>query len=247
MNRKLLILAVALGVALGGTACNKLEARDNLNKGVREFKERDYEAAAKLFKAATELDPNLAIAQVYLATAYFKQFEKDTSDETAANNAIATFEKVLARSPSDSDAVAGIAGVYQRMKKFDKAREYYMKQTQLKADDAAAFYAIASLDWTMASPQSGAYPKEDPPPVTRQLELVDEGLQYADKALAINPDHEEAQTFKNLLFREKARLAEKPEDQAAFVKQADEWFEKAIETRKRNAEKNKRIGVVVGQ
>jgi tetratricopeptide (TPR) repeat protein len=245
MNRKLLILAVGLGLSLGSTACNKLEARDNLNKGVRAFKELKFEEAAKYFKTSSELDPSLDVAQVYLATAYFKQFEKDSSDEAAAKNAIETFEKVLQKNPSDSAAVAGIAGVYQRKKQFDKAREYYMKQTELKPDDASAFYAVASLDWTMASPHSGAYNKEEPPPVARQTEWVDEGLKYADKALALNPDHEEAQTFKNLLFREKARLAEKPEDQEAFVKQADEWFNKAIETRKRNAEKSKTIGVTI--
>jgi tetratricopeptide (TPR) repeat protein len=228
-------------------ACAKLEARDNLNKGVRAFKSGDFEGAAKLFKTASELDPNLQVAEIYLATSYFKMFEKDSADEVSANNAIETFEKVLTRTPGDSDAVAGIAAVYQRMKRFDKAREYYMKQTQLKVDDASAFYAIASIDWTMASPGSGAYSPEDPPPVERQMELVDEGLQYADKALSIDPDHEDAQNFKNLLFREKARLSEKPEDQESFVRQADEWFEKAKATRKRNAEKSKQAGIIIEQ
>lgn len=242
MNRRLLVLAFSLGLAAASTACAKLEARDNLNKGVRAFKTGDFEGAAKLFKTATELDPTLSVAEVYLATAYFKQFEKNPSEEAAATSAIETFEKVLQRNPSDPDAVAGIAAVYQRMRKFDKAREYYMKQTQLKSDDASAFYAVASVDWTMASN------KDDPPPDERQAELVDEGLQYADKALAINPDHEEAQSFKNLLFREKARLADKngkPDEAGAYIKQADEWMDKAIETRKRNAEKPRQTGIII--
>ncbi|HEX4997583.1 MAG TPA: tetratricopeptide repeat protein [Terriglobia bacterium] len=248
MKHRLLILGVALTLAFSSAACTKLQARDNLNKGVRAFKLGNFEEAAKLFKTAIELDPSLDVAEVYLATAYYKQYEKD-SDETAAKNAIETFEKVLEKNPTDGDAVAGIAGVYSKMNRYDKARDYYLKQTQLKADDATAFYAVASLDWKMASPQSGTYSveSEDAPSKERQTEWIDEGLQFVDKALAINPDYEDAQTFKNLLFREKARLAEdgSPE-QAAFIKQADEWFEKAIETRKKNAEKNKALGIVVG-
>jgi tetratricopeptide (TPR) repeat protein len=250
MMQKFLILALSAGLLVAATGCSKLEARDNLNKGVRAFKSNDFEGAAKLFKKAVELDPSLDIAEVYLATAYFRQFDKDTTDEAAAKNAIEMFEKALKRNPADRDAVAGIAGVYQRKREFEKAREYYLKQTEVDPKDVSAFYAVASLDWTMASPQSGAYNKEEPPPDERQAQWVDEGLLYVDKALALNPDYEEAQTYKNLLFREKARLAEKagkPDEQALYTKQADEWFDKAVATRKKNAEKDKQPGVVVGK
>jgi tetratricopeptide (TPR) repeat protein len=242
MNRRFSTLVLLLGLATGAAACNKLEARDSLNKGVRAFKSQDFEGAAKLFKTATELDPNLTVAEIYLATAYFKQFEKDPSEKAAADSAIETFEKIIKRNPADPDAVAGIAAVYQKMGRHDKAREYYMKQTELKADDPTGYYAVASLDWSMAAN------KDEPLPEDRQAELIEEGLKYADKALTLNPDHEGSMDYKNLLYREKARLADaqgKLDEAAAYNKQADEWFDKAVETRKKNGEKSKQSGIII--
>ena len=44
-------------------------------------------------------------------------------------------------------------------------------------------------------------------------------------------------TYKNLLYREKARLADSEEEKKKLTAMADEWFNKALETRKRNDEK----------
>jgi hypothetical protein len=63
-----------------------------------------------------------------------------------------------------------------------------------------------------------------------------------DKALGLNPDYEDAMTYKNLLYREKARLAGNEDDKKKLTAQADEWFNKALETRKKNAEKKKAVG-----
>ena len=63
----LLVAAIAPLVILGG--CDKLRARDKLNKGVEAYKAGQYDAAIEDFKDARELDPNLTNAQIYLATA----------------------------------------------------------------------------------------------------------------------------------------------------------------------------------
>ena len=49
----------------------------------------------------------------------------------------------------------------------------------------------------------------------------------------MNPDYEDAMAYKNLLYREKA--AARPRIRArsqALTRQADDWFNKALETRK---------------
>ena len=76
-----------------------------------------------------------------------------------------------------------------------------------------------------------------------QAKLIDEGLTNLDKALALNQDYEDAMTYKNLLYREKSRLADNEEDKKKLTAQADEWFNKALETRKKNAEKKKGLPV----
>jgi Tfp pilus assembly protein PilF len=63
-------LAALLIFTVGVSGCNKLKARDLLNKGVNAFKAGQSDTAIEDFKKAKELDPSLMMAQVYLATAY---------------------------------------------------------------------------------------------------------------------------------------------------------------------------------
>jgi tetratricopeptide (TPR) repeat protein len=70
--RILAFIAVALAL-LSSTACNKLRARDQLNKGVQAYKNAKYEEAIEKFKNAVALDPSLINAKLYLATAYANQ------------------------------------------------------------------------------------------------------------------------------------------------------------------------------
>ena len=63
-------LAIALtGMVLSLGGCNRLAARDQLNKGVDAYKSARYEEAIGHFQKATELDPSLPMAKSYLATA----------------------------------------------------------------------------------------------------------------------------------------------------------------------------------
>jgi len=232
-------------LALASTSCAKLQARDNLNKGVRAFRDAHYDNAVKYFQQAVELDPELTTAEIYLATAYAQQYVPGGRGEDNRKNAdmaIATFEKVLQRDPNNVNAIAGLASIYQNLgqedtKQLQKSHDYYMKYATLDSSNPVPFYAIGSLDWLIV------YDKNNPPPVEQQATLIDEGLANLDKALALNPDYDEAMTYKNLLYREKARIATDEEEKKKWTAQADEWFNKGLETRKKNAEKNKAIPV----
>jgi tetratricopeptide (TPR) repeat protein len=227
-------------VALAATSCAKLQARDNLNKGVRAFREAHYENAVDYFKEAIRLDPELTNAELYLATAYAQQFIPGAVSEDNQRNAdmaISTFENVLKRDPNNVTAIGGLASIYQNTNQFQKAREYYLKNAQLEPTNPTPFYAVGSVDWIMV------FNKNNPPPEEEQKQLIEEGLSNLDKALAINPDYEDAMTYKNLLYREKARLATEEAEKTQLIAQADEWFNKALETRKKNAERAAATGV----
>src|SRR5438067_13833012 len=99
MRIKLTLATLAI-FALALTSCAKLQARDNLNKGVRAFRDAHYENAVSYFKQAVELDPDLTTAEIYLATAYSQQCIPDgrgADNEKYAQMAIQTFENVLKR------------------------------------------------------------------------------------------------------------------------------------------------------
>ena len=126
--------------------------------------------------------------------------------------------------------------MYQNTNRLQEAREYYMKNAQLSPGDPVPFYAVGSVDWIIV------YNKNNPPPEEEQMKLVDEGLNFLDKALALNKDYEDAMSYKNLLYREKARLSKDEEDKKQLIAQADDWFNKALETRKKLQEQKKSPG-----
>ena len=94
-HRKLMFAFLAI-LALAAASCAKLQARDNLNKGVRAFRDAHYENAVTYFKQAVELDPDLTTAEIYLATASSQQFipgGRGEDNEKNAQLAIQTFNK----------------------------------------------------------------------------------------------------------------------------------------------------------
>src|SRR5262249_16310034 len=72
-------------VAAGFSGCDKLKARDLLNKGVQSFKNGQYDAAVEDFKQAKDLDPTLLNARLYLATAYASQYIPGAPSEQNRN------------------------------------------------------------------------------------------------------------------------------------------------------------------
>jgi tetratricopeptide (TPR) repeat protein len=237
MMRKFITFSGLALLLLTVSSCQKLQARDNLTKGIRAFKDQKYDKAAEFFSKANELDPDLTNAELYLATAYAQQAQfidpSLTADESQkfANQSIQTFENVLKKDSKNASAVAGLAGLYQGLKNFEKSREYYKKQTEIEPNNAVPYYAIASTNWIMIRDRNN--------PLTDEQKAVtaDEGLQYVDKALEKNPEYQEAMTYKNLLLREKAALVKDPNEAKRLVDEANVWFQKALDQLKANSQK----------
>jgi tetratricopeptide (TPR) repeat protein len=126
-KRVLALVATGL-ILLSATGCNKLRARDQLNKGVASYKNAKYEQAIDHFQQAVAFDPSLINARLYLATAYAQQYIPgvDAEDNTRmATQAIDQYQQVLQRDPKNINSVKGIAYLYLQMKKFDDAKKYY--------------------------------------------------------------------------------------------------------------------------
>lgn len=235
MIRKFATVCALAIFVLATASCQKLQARDNLNKGIKAFKEGKFDTAAKYFDTARQQDPELTNAELYLATAYAQQFnpnaEATGDNATYANNAIATFESVLNKDPKNASAVAGLAGLYQGLKNLSKSREYYKKQTEIDPDNAVPYYAIASTNWLRIRDKNNPLSEEE------KVQAVEEGLQYVDKALEKNPNYQEALAYKNLLLRDKAAATKDPAEAKRYLDEADVYFNKALEALKVNAEK----------
>jgi Tfp pilus assembly protein PilF len=237
MSRKFATVCALVLFVLATASCQKLAARDNLNKGIKAFKEGNFSRAAEYFDQASKQDPELTNAQLYLATAYASQFTPGVpgeENEAYADNAIRTFQSVLEKDPKNVSAVSGLAGLYQGLKNFDKSREYYKLQTEIDPNNAVPYYAIASTNWLVIRDRAT---RGEPMSDEEKAVIVEEGLQYVDKALERDANYQEAMAYKNLLLRDKAALAKDPAQAQALVDEANVWFEKALATLKSNAEK----------
>ena len=146
------LVAVALTL-FSAAGCNKLRARDHLNKGVQSYKNAKYEEAIAHFQRAVSLDPGLLNARLYLATAFAQQYipGADTEDNNRmAQQAIDQYKEVLERDHKNINSVKGIAYLYLQMKKFDEAKQYYRKATELDPNDPEPYYSVAVIDWTQS-------------------------------------------------------------------------------------------------
>lgn len=127
------------------------DANSELNAGVQSYKNARYEEAIDHFKRATELDPTLLNARVYLATAYAMQYVPgaDTEDNLhVAALAIEQYKKVLEADPQNVNSVKGIAYLNLNMKKFEEAKKWYNKASEIDPNDPEAFYSAGVIDWT---------------------------------------------------------------------------------------------------
>ena len=232
---------VFLGLlALGLVGCDQLRARDNVNKGVRSFGATNYEEAVEYFQLAVQFDPELTNAELYLGMAYLQQFIPNAVGEENrrhADMAIQTFQSVLEKEPENTTAIAGLASIYQNMNRLGLARENYLRQTEIVPDDPVAHYSVGSLNWMIVFDKTIEETPEE------LAALIEEGQQHLDRALELRDNYEDAMSYKNLLYRQAAELIpEDSEDEEALARRedliamADEWFDRALETRQRNAE-----------
>src|SRR5579862_2022965 len=109
MKRTILAALAVSALALFATGCEKLKAREQLNKGVQAFKNAQYPQAVERFKTAVELDPTFATARLYLATAYMQQYipGADSPDNMKmASAAQDQFMEVLKQDDKNSLAIA---------------------------------------------------------------------------------------------------------------------------------------------
>jgi len=250
----LLLLAISSG-------CTKLRARDQLNKGVGAFRNAQFQAAITHFQNAVALDPTLLNARLYLATAYAQQYVpggESPENVKFAQQAIEAFDDVLKMDPNNTTAIASAAQMYYYMKKFDKAQVYQRRWLQVEPNNPDPYYWIGVLDWAICFPRTQQmrkdlkieFPKDPknpsslppfPEKARAQLEeqngpLVKEGLEVLGKAIELKPNDFNTMAYLNLTYRQKADLEPTAEAREADLKQAEDWVEKALASKKAGTE-----------
>ncbi|HXU20290.1 MAG TPA: tetratricopeptide repeat protein [Verrucomicrobiae bacterium] len=260
MNRKpaAILSASVLLLALGAAGCAKLKARDDLNKGVQAYNNAQFEQAIEYFKDATQNDPKLTNAQLFLAQAYAQQYIPGAPSEENKRNgeqAIAVWKKVLESNPNNTTALTGIGSMYYNMAgspfnrdMMEQAKDYQEKALALNPNDATPYYWVGVIDYWIAFRTNAQLRADynqkakkplrplDPLPakvrddfVQKEGDTVKEGIDNLNHALQIKPDYANAMAYLNLLLREKADMESDPAARDADEKQADQLLDKVKE------------------
>lgn len=256
------LLLFALTFAL--TPAHAQSYDSELKLGVESYKNNHYDEAIQHFRKATELDPSQPVAHLYLATAYVSQYipgVEAPDNVLLAEHAVEHYQKVLELNPaadSKINSTKGIAYLYLNMKRWDEAKTYYQKASDLDPNDPEPYYSMGVIDWARcyqprmeARTRLGMRPGEnlngnnpDQKKLcvdlrAKNIATIEDGIENLDEAIEHRPDYDDAMAYLNLMYREKADL--ECDDLAARrrdLKTADEWVDKTLATKKAKAEKN---------
>jgi len=257
MHRKpyIFFLSAVVFVSFAAAGCDKLRARDKLNKGVQAYKAAQFDVAIDDFKTAKDLDPTLTNAQLYLATAYASQYIPGApSAENVRNGdqAVKEFQAILAIDPNNLSAIDGIGSILYNMagtpfdaSKLEESKKYHEKHIQLKPDDPEPYYWIGVIDWSLTyrgnkdmreefnNTAKKTIKESDPMPpalssqfASKYASDADEGITNMKKAIELKNDYDDAMAYLNLLYRQKADMEASPASREADMKNADELVDK---------------------
>ncbi len=271
MNRGTRLAAVvAVAAALLSTVgCNKLKARDQLNKGVQAYRAANYEGAIEHFKNAVQYDDDLKVAKLYLATAYAQQYvpgEGSPGNIRNAQLAIDEYRRVLEKDPQSVNSLKGIAYLQREMRQFDQARDSYKKAVEIDPNDPDLYYSLGVIAWTQAYKDASdlkaaaglkvddVLKGKDTQKLCEQLRakdgaVVDEGMRNLQTAIDKRQDYDDAMAYLNLLYRRKANdmSCDDPAARAEYDRAAEEWVNKAMAARKKKMEEaaKKNVGGII--
>jgi tetratricopeptide (TPR) repeat protein len=134
-------------------------------------------------------------------------------------------KQAQAAAPDKTEVWSTSAQFYNRKGEFDRAMESFQRITQIEPKNPQNYYQMAVFyeekvrkDFTIKPQQA--------------MDYLAKGQEAIDKALELRPDYFEALTYKNLLFRQQARIEKSPAKQQELIKQAEAVYQRALEVQK---------------
>lgn len=196
---------------------------------------KNYDEAVKYAHELVGQNPTDSRFLLAMANLYEK-FEK--TDEAEAQ-----YKRIRELHPNDPKLCSAVAGFYNKplwpdptgknadgkRSRFDDAIATLRACAELEPNDPGGFHKVAVFYWDKAYRDASLEPAE-------RDTYANEGLTYADKALALKPDYFEAVVFKNLLYRVKASATTDPRQRAAYLDEAEKFQKLGVELKKQAQE-----------
>lgn len=176
--------------------------------------------------------------QLYVQTL----FDADRFEKLAA-----MYEAQLQARPNDRAALSSLVQVYSRWERWPEALKWTLRRAELNPTEEEAQYAAGVFIYNLLFQKGGGVDKSnfDPRPEAKQpqllpswsagdiagaerVKLADQGIELLTKALALRPQHRDAMTYLNLLYRQKSfAFFDRPAEWQSWVDKAEEWRKKA--------------------
>jgi tetratricopeptide (TPR) repeat protein len=135
----------------------------------------------------------------------------------------------------------------ERNKKLDEARSWFEKVIKVNPNNKDAWYSLGVIDWMKwytplmnARSTIGMKPEDAGPLKDKEVQaqlrekysaIIDDGIKNLSQSLKIDPNYVDAMAYLNLLYRERADLAESQETYKKDMDMAEDFFQKAIKTK----------------
>ena len=265
----IVLLLLALTVAAFGQApepsdTQKIEAKNEIDEGARAYRARNYYEAQLHFERAMALDLTHKNAPLFYARALHAQFKPgDESPENVARAraAVAAYQRVLEADPTIDDAYNAVVYLFRMIKDEQHEREWLTARAtdeKFPAEKRSVAYTVlASKDWSCSyevTEKPGnkltvmrgqraiteyVMPK-DRADYARAEQCASRGLDFAEKAIALDAESEQAWSFKTNILLELVKLAHMDgslEGALARQRQADEAQRRTSELNELNKRK----------
>ena len=234
--------------ALFALISTALCAQSVLDQGIAAFRSGHYKEARDLLKKEVNLHPEDVTVRVYLATAELSLWIPGVNtpeNEENARMAEAEFKRVLELNPINKTAMQSLASMAfnaasgltneERARKFNEARDWYLRIINTDPASKESYYNLAIIPWRelqealmRISVDPGPFPSPAREELSaRYLSTIEESIANLGRALRLDPQYSDAMRYMNLMIRMRADLRETKEEYFADISAADAWAQKA--------------------
>jgi tetratricopeptide (TPR) repeat protein len=153
-----LITLLAVLPLLGGIGCSQVRAKAAFKDANKLYKEENFRKAIEKYEKALELDPSMAEAYCYMASAHqalFRPGKDDAENKQQLEQAVQGYLKSIEVNKGTTEnlkkvrviALGALTSIYSEppYQDFEKALGYAQQLTQDNPDDTKNLYAIANL------------------------------------------------------------------------------------------------------
>jgi tetratricopeptide (TPR) repeat protein len=189
----------------------------------------------------------------------------DAKKKDLQNQAINAYQQALKQSDTlklekdrcsvRDNAIGYLAKIYDDKGDATARREWLLKRTDgecAKPDvKAATFYSIGVTFWKCAYDETQRYADKQkittdpfhfrtiytPEDKKKHEDCVGKGMEYLEKALAVNPDYADALSYKSLLLREKQKTTNVEADRKKYNDEAEKLAKRVMQLNKEAAAK----------